>query len=179
MPDIDIDFDDEGRQKVIDYVVDKYGKQQVAQIITRDNGGVRTELGKRSATGTQLFVRNQTDYTRGENLLGIELPTNSIWETLFELEVRQPLMRGRGTQVIFLSTERTWVLTATLPTRLLTTCLSDPNIGCESAPMESMLAMWFGCPIAVPSFHGGVLSIIIIEGTDQVYSSTLYCVDHH
>ena len=34
MPDIDIDFDDENRQRVIDYVVDKYGKNQVAQIIT-------------------------------------------------------------------------------------------------------------------------------------------------
>lgn len=34
LPDIDIDFDDEGRQKVIDYVIDKYGKNQVAQIIT-------------------------------------------------------------------------------------------------------------------------------------------------
>ncbi|MBP7184435.1 MAG: DNA polymerase III subunit alpha [Saprospiraceae bacterium] len=34
MPDIDTDFDDEGRQKVIDYVVKKYGKQQVAQIVT-------------------------------------------------------------------------------------------------------------------------------------------------
>ena len=34
MPDIDTDFDDEGRQKVIDYVVDKYGHNQVAQIIT-------------------------------------------------------------------------------------------------------------------------------------------------
>ncbi|MDP1843432.1 MAG: DNA polymerase III subunit alpha, partial [Sediminibacterium sp.] len=34
MPDIDTDFDDEGRQKVIDYVVDKYGKSQVAQIVT-------------------------------------------------------------------------------------------------------------------------------------------------
>lgn len=34
MPDIDTDFDDEGRQKVIDYVVEKYGKQQVAQIVT-------------------------------------------------------------------------------------------------------------------------------------------------
>jgi DNA polymerase-3 subunit alpha len=34
MPDIDTDFDDEGRQKVIDYVVEKYGKSQVAQIIT-------------------------------------------------------------------------------------------------------------------------------------------------
>jgi DNA polymerase-3 subunit alpha len=34
MPDIDTDFDDLGRQKVIDYVVDKYGKTQVAQIVT-------------------------------------------------------------------------------------------------------------------------------------------------
>ncbi|MFN3940033.1 MAG: DNA polymerase III subunit alpha, partial [Chitinophagales bacterium] len=34
MPDIDTDFDDEGRQKVIDYVVEKYGKNQVAQLIT-------------------------------------------------------------------------------------------------------------------------------------------------
>jgi DNA polymerase-3 subunit alpha len=34
MPDIDTDFDDEGRQKVIDYVVAKYGKNQVAQIVT-------------------------------------------------------------------------------------------------------------------------------------------------
>ncbi|MFN5761761.1 MAG: DNA polymerase III subunit alpha, partial [Sphingobacteriales bacterium] len=34
MPDIDTDFDDDGRQKVIDYVVEKYGKNQVAQIVT-------------------------------------------------------------------------------------------------------------------------------------------------
>ncbi len=34
MPDIDTDFDDAGRQKVIDYVVAKYGKNQVAQIVT-------------------------------------------------------------------------------------------------------------------------------------------------
>jgi DNA polymerase-3 subunit alpha len=34
LPDIDTDFDDEGRQRVIDYVVEKYGKTQVAQIVT-------------------------------------------------------------------------------------------------------------------------------------------------
>lgn len=34
MPDIDIDFDDEGRSRVMDYVIDKYGENQVAQIIT-------------------------------------------------------------------------------------------------------------------------------------------------
>ncbi|KAB8152444.1 DNA polymerase III subunit alpha [Kordia sp. TARA_039_SRF] len=34
MPDIDIDFDDEGRGRVMQYVIDKYGENQVAQIIT-------------------------------------------------------------------------------------------------------------------------------------------------
>jgi len=34
MPDIDIDFDDEGRGRVMDYVINKYGASQVAQIIT-------------------------------------------------------------------------------------------------------------------------------------------------
>jgi len=34
MPDIDVDFSDERRQDVIDYVINKYGKKNVCQIIT-------------------------------------------------------------------------------------------------------------------------------------------------
>ena len=34
MPDIDVDFSDDGRQKVIDYVKEKYGYNRVSQIIT-------------------------------------------------------------------------------------------------------------------------------------------------
>jgi len=34
MPDIDIDFSDDGRQRVIDYVVAKYGRNKVSSIIT-------------------------------------------------------------------------------------------------------------------------------------------------
>lgn len=34
LPDIDIDFDDRGREDIIRWVIDKYGKDQVAQIIT-------------------------------------------------------------------------------------------------------------------------------------------------
>lgn len=34
MPDIDVDFDDEGRQNVLNYVAEKYGEDHVAQIIT-------------------------------------------------------------------------------------------------------------------------------------------------
>jgi DNA polymerase-3 subunit alpha len=44
MPDIDTDFDDAGRQKVIDYVVDKYGKNQVAQIITYGSMAAKSSI---------------------------------------------------------------------------------------------------------------------------------------
>lgn len=44
MPDIDTDFDDEGRQKVIDYVVDKYGQNQVAQIITYGSMAAKSSI---------------------------------------------------------------------------------------------------------------------------------------
>ncbi len=44
MPDIDIDFDDDGRQKVIEYVVNKYGKNQVAHIITFGSMAARSSV---------------------------------------------------------------------------------------------------------------------------------------
>ncbi|MEO8795973.1 MAG: DNA polymerase III subunit alpha, partial [Daejeonella sp.] len=44
MPDIDTDFDDAGRQKVIDYVVEKYGKNQVAQIITYGSMAAKSSI---------------------------------------------------------------------------------------------------------------------------------------
>ncbi|MGB3618015.1 MAG: DNA polymerase III subunit alpha, partial [Catalinimonas sp.] len=44
MPDVDVDFDDAGRQRVIDYVVDKYGKEQVAQIITYGSMAAKSSI---------------------------------------------------------------------------------------------------------------------------------------
>lgn len=44
MPDIDIDFDDEGRDMVIDYVINKYGREQVAQIITYGTMGGKSAI---------------------------------------------------------------------------------------------------------------------------------------
>jgi len=44
MPDIDIDFDDDGRSKIIDYVVEKYGKNQVAQIITYGSMAAKSSI---------------------------------------------------------------------------------------------------------------------------------------
>lgn len=43
-PDIDIDFDDAGRQAVIDYVVEKYGRDNVAQIVTYGTMKAKTAI---------------------------------------------------------------------------------------------------------------------------------------
>lgn len=44
MPDIDIDFDPEGREKVIKYVIEKYGEDKVCQIITFGTMGAKAAL---------------------------------------------------------------------------------------------------------------------------------------
>ena len=44
LPDIDIDFDDEGRGRIIDWVVNKYGKDKVAQIITYGTMAARAAI---------------------------------------------------------------------------------------------------------------------------------------
>jgi DNA polymerase-3 subunit alpha len=59
MPDIDIDFDDYGRQKVIDWVVDKYGKNQVAQIITF--GTMAAKMSIRDVGRVMALPLDQTD----------------------------------------------------------------------------------------------------------------------
>lgn len=44
MPDIDIDFDDRGRSKVMRYVLEKYGRDRVAQIITYGTMAARSAI---------------------------------------------------------------------------------------------------------------------------------------
>jgi DNA polymerase-3 subunit alpha len=44
MPDIDIDFDDDGREEVMKYVVGKYGKERVAQVITFGSMGAKMAI---------------------------------------------------------------------------------------------------------------------------------------
>jgi outer membrane protein TolC len=72
---------------------------QPNSVINRSLGGLRTDLTKQTATGLRLSARNQTDYSRGDNLLGANQPVDSVWETFFEVEARQPLLRGRGAQI--------------------------------------------------------------------------------
>ena len=59
MPDIDIDFDDDGRQQVIDYVVDKYGKNQVAQIITFGTMAAKSSI--RDVGRVMAYPLDETD----------------------------------------------------------------------------------------------------------------------
>ncbi len=44
MPDVDVDFDDEGRERVLQYVIDKYGKEKVAQIVTFGSMAARSSI---------------------------------------------------------------------------------------------------------------------------------------
>ncbi|MGE0757000.1 MAG: TolC family protein [Pirellulaceae bacterium] len=68
-------------------------------LVDQTNGGLRTELSKRAATGTQFFLRNITEYTRGNTLLGVNQPLDSLWQTTMEAEIRQPILRDRGTLI--------------------------------------------------------------------------------
>ncbi|MCK5782331.1 MAG: DNA polymerase III subunit alpha [Flavobacteriales bacterium] len=59
LPDIDIDFDNEGRQRIIEFVVEKYGKNQVAQIITYGTMAAKSSI---RDTGRALDLPlNETD----------------------------------------------------------------------------------------------------------------------
>ncbi|MEO6306153.1 MAG: DNA polymerase III subunit alpha, partial [Bacteroidia bacterium] len=63
MPDIDIDFDDEGRGAVIDYVIKKYGASQVAQIITYGTMGGKSAI-KDTARVLDLPLDNANRLTK-------------------------------------------------------------------------------------------------------------------
>lgn len=60
MPDIDVDFQDDRREEVVDYVIEKYGQTHVCQIVTFNTYGPRVaikDLGK--AAGVSLVKLEQ------------------------------------------------------------------------------------------------------------------------
>src|SRR4029078_9235475 len=61
MPDIDIDFSVRGRERVIRYVAEKYGRESVAQIITFG------KMARRASTGDAARVLG-FDYATGDLL---------------------------------------------------------------------------------------------------------------
>ncbi|MFP4366275.1 MAG: DNA polymerase III subunit alpha [Bacteroidales bacterium] len=59
MPDIDIDFDEEGRDLVLHYVIEKYGRDHVAQIITF--GTMAAKMAIRDVARVQKLPLQQAD----------------------------------------------------------------------------------------------------------------------
>lgn len=80
---------------------DKTDRQQVfgfpvpGSNLEQDNATFRAEIKKKTATGTHLFFRNTTQYTNPNEPFQLR----SGYTTALEMEARQPLFRGRGTQV--------------------------------------------------------------------------------
>lgn len=65
----------------------------------RTQGALRTEIAKRAATGTQMFFRTNVIHEDANDNNFFDRPVRTQWETNVEAEVRQPLLRGAGTQV--------------------------------------------------------------------------------
>ena len=68
MPDIDIDFDDEGRGRVMDYVIEKYGSNQVI---------TRTMAAKSSIRDTHVLT-----LPLGEAIVLLVLPNMKLGKNL-------------------------------------------------------------------------------------------------
>ena len=83
MPDIDTDFDDEGRQKVIDYVVQKYGKNQVAQIVTYGTMATKSSI-KDVARVMELPLSEA-------NIIAKLIPDRPTYNMNFEKLIHMPL----------------------------------------------------------------------------------------
>lgn len=66
--------------------------------VVQDLGSYNVELRKQAATGTQMALRHVTDYDYN-NFVGNRFGSPSgSWTTYFDLEVRQPLLQGRGSE---------------------------------------------------------------------------------
>ncbi|RPG58266.1 MAG: DNA polymerase III subunit alpha [Flavobacteriales bacterium TMED191] len=93
MPDIDIDFDDVGRSKLIAWVVEKYGSNQVAQIITYGRMAAKSSV---RDMGRVLNVPLSKVDTLAKKIPGITL--NEIF-SLNEKELSAKLSRDEMSQV--------------------------------------------------------------------------------
>ena len=72
MPDIDIDFDDDGRSKVLKYVEDKYGKNHVSHVITFGTMAARSAI--RDIARIQKLPLSESD--RLAKLVPIKFPSD-------------------------------------------------------------------------------------------------------
>jgi DNA polymerase-3 subunit alpha len=91
MPDIDIDFDDENRGKVMDYVINKYGADQVAQIVTYGTMAAKSAI--RDTARVLDLPLNQADH------IAKLIPDFSKLKKIFALEDNEVRSNFRGEDV--------------------------------------------------------------------------------
>ncbi len=108
MPDIDIDFDDEGRGDVINWVIDKYGSNQVAQIITYGTMAAKSSI--RDTARVMDLPLNEADriaklipdtslsniFSLDDNTLAAKLKNNT--EAIAKAKELKLLASGQGLQ---------------------------------------------------------------------------------
>lgn len=91
MPDIDIDFDDDGREKVLEWVSEKYGKKRVAHLITF--GTMAAKMAIRDVARVQKLPLSEAD--RLAKLVP-ERPGVSLKDALKEVpEFKNELDKGK------------------------------------------------------------------------------------
>ncbi|MCS6974300.1 MAG: DNA polymerase III subunit alpha [Cyclobacteriaceae bacterium] len=91
LPDIDIDFDDEGREKVLQYVIEKYGREQVAQIITYGTMAARSAI-RNCARVLDLPLSDANNLAK----LVPEKPGTTLEKAFAEIPELSKLRKGEG-----------------------------------------------------------------------------------
>ena len=104
LPDIDIDFDDEGRSRIIDWVVNKYGKNQVAQIITYGSMGAKSAI---RDTGRVLQLQLSDTDRIAKLVPDTKLAKLFSWDAKTMSQKLNGDLLGMGKQLIELSKQNT------------------------------------------------------------------------
>ena len=60
MPDVDMDFADDGRDEILDYITGKYGQDHVAQMITFGTMAARAAVRATPRASWQAVTRSAT-----------------------------------------------------------------------------------------------------------------------
>jgi DNA polymerase-3 subunit alpha len=149
-PDIDVDFADTGRERVIQYVVDKYGREQVAQIVA---------FGRMAARAVVRDVGRALDYSYAEVDHLAKLvpggPDISLAESIRDVpELRQAAAEPRAGRLLQLAGRLEGLA------RHASTHAAGVVIGDE--PLINLV------PLAMASGEGGVLTQFDMGGLERL-----------
>ena len=92
MPDIDIDFEDNGREKVLNYVVNKYGRERVAHLITYSTMAAKVAI-KDVARVLGMPFSESNKLTK---LIPFKLPAPTLAETIQLIPELKALYEKKG-----------------------------------------------------------------------------------